>query len=104
MDLGSTPNHTENQMSRLEKGGALLEAIGISVSKRRIELGMSQEELARKAGVHRTYISDVERGVRNVSILTLERIANAMEVPLGVLFIFGAPQVAPTAALRKQKA
>jgi transcriptional regulator with XRE-family HTH domain len=90
-------------MSRLEKGGALLEAIGTSVSKRRVELGMSQEELARKAGVHRTYISDVERGVRNVSILTLERIANAMEIPLGVLFIFGGPQVSATATARKQK-
>ena len=90
-------------MSRMEKGGALLEAIGISVSKRRIELGMSQEELARRAGVHRTYISDVERGVRNVSILTLERIASALEIPLGVLFIFGGPAVSTLAPTRKQK-
>ena len=89
-------------MSRLDRGAPLLETIGNSVSKRRSELGLSQEELALKAGVHRTYISDVERGVRNVSILTLERIASAMDLPLGVLFIFGAPANA-TATTRKPR-
>lgn len=47
---------------------------------------MSQEELAANAKVHRTYISDVERGVRNLSILTLERIALALDIPLAALF------------------
>jgi transcriptional regulator with XRE-family HTH domain len=90
-------------MSRLGKGAPLLEAIGQSVSKRRVELGLSQEELATKAGVHRTYISDVERGVRNVSILTLERIAVAMDLPLGVLFIFGNPGGVAAPLVRRQR-
>jgi transcriptional regulator with XRE-family HTH domain len=47
---------------------------------------MSQEDLANSAMVHRTYVSDVERGVRNISVLTLERLANALDIPLGALF------------------
>jgi transcriptional regulator with XRE-family HTH domain len=90
-------------MARLDKGEALLEAVGLAVSKRRLELGLSQEDLARRAGVHRTYISDVERGMRNVSILTLERIAGAMDIPLGVLFIFGGSSATPVGP-RKQRA
>jgi transcriptional regulator with XRE-family HTH domain len=56
-----------------------------------MELGFSQEELAEKSRVHRTYISDVERGVRNVSILTLDRIASALDIPLGALFAWIPP-------------
>ena len=76
-------------MTRLDKGQPLLESLGNAVAKRRAELGLSQEDLAVRAGVHRTYISDVERGVRNISVLTLERIASAMDIPMGVLFMFG---------------
>jgi transcriptional regulator with XRE-family HTH domain len=53
---------------------------------------MSQEELATKSGVHRTYISDVERGVRNISVLTLERISVALDMPVGALFAWIASQ------------
>lgn len=73
-------------MTRHEKGEVLLVGLGASIAKRRAELGLSQEELAELSRVHRTYISDVERGVRNVSILTLERIATALGIPLGALF------------------
>lgn len=76
-------------MTRHEKGEVLLVGLGASIAKRRAELGLSQEELAELAElsrVHRTYVSDVERGLRNVSILTLERIATALDIPLGVLF------------------
>jgi transcriptional regulator with XRE-family HTH domain len=78
-------------MSRHPKGEQLLQGLGASISKRRIELGLSQEELADKAHVHRTYVSDVERGVRNVSILTLERMAQALDIPLGALFAWIPP-------------
>ena len=45
----------------------------------------SQEELAHRAGIHRTYISDLERGARNPTIEVVERIAIALNVPCGEL-------------------
>jgi len=46
---------------------------------------MSQEELAELAGIHRTYIGDVERGTRNISIVNMSRIAKALGKPLSQL-------------------
>jgi two-component system response regulator len=60
---------------------------GAAVRHRRDYLGISQEELAGRAGLHRTYISDVERGARNVSLESIYRLATALEVPLSVLFL-----------------
>jgi two-component system, response regulator len=59
---------------------------GAAVRLRRDHLGISQEELAGRAGLHRTYISDVERGARNVSLASINRLAIALELPLSVLF------------------
>jgi CheY-like chemotaxis protein/DNA-binding XRE family transcriptional regulator len=59
---------------------------GAAVRLRRDQLGISQEELAGRAGLHRTYISDVERGARNVSLESICRLAGALEVPMSVLF------------------
>lgn len=47
--------------------------------------GWSQEELADRAGLHRTYISGVERGVRNPTLTVLDRIASALGVGIGDL-------------------
>ncbi len=55
--------------------------VGLNLKRFRQELGLSQEEFAFKAGLHRTYISGVERGVRNPTILVLEEIALALGVP-----------------------
>lgn len=60
--------------------------IGQAVRLRRRVLGLSQEELAWRAGLNRTYISDVERGSRNLSLSTLERLAEALKTPLFVMF------------------
>ena len=49
---------------------------------RRLELGLSQEELADGSALHRTYIGSVERGERNVSIDNMERIAKALDAAL----------------------
>ena len=51
----------------------------------RRQRGWSQEELAHRAGLHRTYISGVERGVRNPTLTVLEKIALALEVSIGAL-------------------
>ncbi len=47
---------------------------------RRKELGISQEELADRAGLHRTYVGSIERRERNVSIDNIERLANALRL------------------------
>lgn len=50
------------------------------------ELGWSQEELARKSGLHRTYVGAVERGERNISIDNIERLAKTLNVNPSELF------------------
>jgi transcriptional regulator with XRE-family HTH domain len=54
---------------------------GKRVRKLRLGIGISQEALAEKAELDRTYISSVERGKRNVSLLNIERLAKALNVP-----------------------
>lgn len=55
------------------------------VKARRARLGISQEELAGRAGLHRTYICDVERGKRNVSLESVEKLARALETSVSKL-------------------
>ena len=59
--------------------------VGVNLKRLRQDSGLSQEELAFESGVHRTYISGVERGVRNPTILVLEQIAAALKVPAAEL-------------------
>lgn len=59
---------------------------GQAVRKLRREQGISQEELAERCGLHRTYISDVELGKRNVSLENIERIATSLNKSLVDLF------------------
>ncbi|MEO1241007.1 MAG: helix-turn-helix transcriptional regulator [Pseudomonadota bacterium] len=55
--------------------------IGGNVKKFRLKRGFSQEGLAFETGLHRTYVSGVERGVRNPTALVIERLAIALDVP-----------------------
>ena len=57
-------------------------AFGKAVRKFRLSQGISQERLADLAGLHRTYLGDVERGERNISIANMARIATALGVAL----------------------
>lgn len=59
---------------------------GTTVKSTRSALGISQEELAGRAGLHRTYISDVERGARNPSLKSIEKLAEALELSVAGLF------------------
>jgi CheY-like chemotaxis protein len=60
--------------------------LGMAIKTERSSLGISQEELAYRAGIHRTYLSDMERGVRNPSIDSIAKVAHALEVPVARLF------------------
>jgi transcriptional regulator with XRE-family HTH domain len=59
--------------------------VGRNLQKARRERGVSQEELAHLAGVHQTYLSGVERGKRNPSIVVLHRIATALGLDIADL-------------------
>lgn len=59
--------------------------VGLNVRKYREARGLSQEAFADHCGLHRTYISGVERGIRNPTVVVLDRIARALEVPAGSL-------------------
>jgi len=63
------------------------ESFGSQVKKLRIEQGLSQEALALRADLDRTYIPSIEKGHRNVSILVVEKIARALGVKISSLFI-----------------
>ena len=63
----------------------LAEVFGLAVRKIRMEQGMSQEQLAGAAGLDRTYVSGLERGRRNPTLTTQERLAAALNTPLSEL-------------------
>ena len=63
----------------------LKSAFGEAVRKFRTARGLSQEKLAEQASIHRTYIGDVERGLRNISLVNMHRIAAALGVSLSAL-------------------
>lgn len=58
----------------------ILEQFGERVRRERKRLGLSQEDLAFEAELHRTYIGSVERGERNISLLNIHRLAKALQV------------------------
>lgn len=64
---------------------ATLIQFGKRITRLRQRRAMSQEELATKAGVHRTYIGMIERGEKNITILTLLRVTTALDVKLSDL-------------------
>ncbi len=59
--------------------------LGSAMRDRRIELEMTQDEVGKAARLHRTYVTDVENGMRNLSFLTLLKIASALQCPLSLL-------------------
>ena len=66
---------------------AIKRKFGKTVRRHRRSMGISQEVLAELSDLHRTYISDIERGDRNVSLLNIVRLATALQVdPDALLF------------------
>lgn len=64
----------------------LLRVFGTNVRRKREALGISQEHFAELCGLHRTYISDLERFQRNISINNIEKISAALGVEAYILF------------------
>ncbi len=62
------------------------ERIGLRIKELRIKLGYSQQELSYRSDIDRTYITQVENGKRNISIINIEKIAKALDVSLKELF------------------
>jgi transcriptional regulator with XRE-family HTH domain len=59
---------------------------GRAIRRIREEQGIVQEEAAERCGLHRTYYSGIERGVRNVSLVNIERVAKGLKTNLPCLF------------------
>ncbi len=65
----------------------IVKVFGQNVKKYRLKLNLSQEELANKSNLHRTYISAIECFRRSISLENIQRIANALEVETYKLFL-----------------
>jgi transcriptional regulator with XRE-family HTH domain len=63
----------------------VVSAFGAAVRAQRQVRGWSQEEFADRVGLHRTYIGDIERGERNVSLINIERISRGLDLSLAAL-------------------
>ena len=61
---------------------------GLRLRQLRKEKGISQEELMAATGIHRTYLSEVERGIRNISIVNVEKISLALNIDVMEMFNF----------------
>lgn len=65
----------------------IIKVFGTNVRKYRNEIGVSQEKFAEMCGLHRTYISDIERFRRSISLENIQKIADALEISTYKLFI-----------------
>lgn len=65
----------------------LLQVFSKNLRKYRNASGLSQEAFANKAGLHRTYISALERGKRSIALDNIEKIADALEIDAYLLFV-----------------
>jgi transcriptional regulator with XRE-family HTH domain len=91
-------------LSRTDNGGgdrvAKIPDVQVRFGRRLREVregkGVSQEKLAEDAGLHRTYVSAVERGLKNISLVNIERLAQALGVPMTDLLRFEGSDSAPS--------
>jgi len=86
-------NHTNNLIPRhhvLRADADLQARLGAVVRACRHRLGVTQEELAWRAGIHRTYLADIERGKRNVTLRTAANLSRTLQITSGHLFAHAA--------------
>lgn len=65
--------------------------VGLNIRKLREEQGISQEKLAELAGLHRTYIGQIERCEKNIGLKNLQKIAKALDTPIYFLLEKSSP-------------
>lgn len=65
----------------------IIKVFGNNVRKYRNRIGLSQEKLAEMCGLHRTYISDIERFQRSISLVNVQKIAGALNIKTYLLFM-----------------
>ena len=65
----------------------IIKVFGVNLKKYRNKIGLSQEALAEKCGLHRTYISSIECFKRSISLYNIQKIADALEIDTYKLFI-----------------
>lgn len=70
--MESSPTRTEKRTAR--------ELLASNLRRLRAERGMTQEDLAFESNLHRTFVAHVERGVRNISIDNIEKLASALKI------------------------
>ncbi|BAZ30304.1 XRE family transcriptional regulator [Cylindrospermum sp. NIES-4074] len=68
------------QLSKLDQ------TLGLEIQRRRLEKGWSQEYLAELTGLHRTYISQLERGLKSPSVRVLSHITKALSITMSEFF------------------
>ncbi|HEY9718441.1 MAG TPA: helix-turn-helix transcriptional regulator [Trichormus sp.] len=73
------------QKHKEENDAEFLANLGEAIRVRRLALGLSQEDVAARANVHRTYLSDIERGTRNITVGMLAQVAGALQMKLAHL-------------------
>ena len=77
-------------------------AFGRRVRELRGQRGLTQQELAGRAGIHWTYLSGIERGERNPALINIGRVADALDVSLAELFsVFARPHASHTGSRRR---
>lgn len=67
----------------------ITEDIGCRIKTLRKQIGLSQEKLALKAEIDRTYLAGIESGKRNATIISIEKIVNALEISMRNFWDFG---------------
>ncbi len=80
------PNGHSKPAEHLMPPEDLKKRFGLAIKGLRKSAGVSQEALAERAGLHRTYISDIERGFRNISLVSIDNLARALGISLATLF------------------
>ncbi len=70
----------------------ILHIFGDNVRKERLKRNLSQEALAELANVHRTYIGMIERAEKNITLINIEKIANALKIKIADLLINEKPE------------